>query len=45
MNKSIDYKKNMKNLLLDKAYKKLDKNPTNIITQNQDPSGEKQNFQ
>ncbi|XP_018054394.1 PREDICTED: uncharacterized protein LOC108691230 [Atta colombica] len=29
-----DYKKKMKNLLSDKAYKKLDKNPTNIIAQN-----------
>jgi len=29
-----DYKKKMKNLLSDKAYKKLDKNPTNTISQN-----------
>jgi len=29
-----DYKKKMKNLLSDKAYKKLHKDPTNIIAQN-----------
>ena len=29
-----DYKKKMKNLLSDKAYKKLDKDPTNTIAQN-----------
>jgi len=29
-----DYKKKMKNLLLDKAYKKLIKDPTNTIAQN-----------
>ena len=29
-----DYKKKIKNLLSDKAYKKLDKDPTNTIAQN-----------
>jgi len=29
-----DYKKKMKNLFLDKAYKKFDKDPTNTIAQN-----------
>jgi len=29
---NTDYKKKIKNLLSDKAYKKLDKNPTNTIT-------------
>jgi len=29
-----DYKKKIKNLLSDKAYKKLDKDSTNTITQN-----------
>ncbi|XP_018339041.1 PREDICTED: uncharacterized protein LOC108746640 [Trachymyrmex septentrionalis] len=31
---NTDYKKKMKNLLSDKAYKKLDKDPTNTIAQN-----------
>jgi len=29
-----DYKKKMKNLLSDKAYKKLDKDPINTLAQN-----------
>ena len=41
-----DYKKKMKNLVSDKAYKKLDKNPTKTIAQNiLDPRGEKQHSQ
>jgi len=31
---TLDYKKKMMNLLSDKAYKKLDKDPTNTIVQN-----------
>ncbi|KAG5339443.1 ALF aldolase, partial [Acromyrmex heyeri] len=39
-----DYKKKMKNLLLDKAYKKLDKDPINIIAQNTKILVEKSNI-
>jgi len=39
-----DYKKKMKNLLSDKAYKKLDKDPINTIAQNTKILVEKSNI-
>jgi len=39
-----DYKKEMKNLLSNKAYKKLDKDPTNTIAQNTKILVEKSNI-
>jgi len=41
---NTDYKKKIKNLLLNKAYKKLDKDPTNTIAQNTKILVEKSNI-